>query len=101
MLNHFDNLVDEGTTAVRTYGLRYITRAGNVKEIFDARKKVKGAGMGRTAQAEERGKFRYNLKFHGAMLLYDENADEYQTVKVAHMVQFRPYNSRNWLDIKH
>ena len=96
-MNKFDDLVDEGRNKTKTYGIRFIRRDGFAREIFNARKNVKMPN----AEKAERGKFRYNMKFHGTILLFDDDAEEFRSVKVAQIFQFRDYNSEKWFDVFH
>lgn len=101
VLNHFDNVYDEASNAVRSYGIRFITARGTKQEIFDARKNVKNPKAKTTGKADGKSKQKYNLKEFGTMKLYNENSEEYRDVKVAHMVEFRPHNSKTWIPIYH
>ena len=101
VLKQFDMVYDEQSQQVKTFGIRFVNAAGRVSEIFDARKNVKNPKAGTTGNVSPRSKQKYHLKAHGAMKLYNENSEEYRDVKVAHMIEFRPHNSKNWIPIYH
>jgi hypothetical protein len=101
VLKSFDLVIDEKTNQVRTLGIRYVTASGKVGEIFDARKNVKNPKAQITGESSPRSKQKYHLKEHGAMKLFNENTEEYRDIKVAHMIEFRPFNSKNWIPIFH
>jgi len=101
VLKQFDLVYDEHSKQVKTHGIRFVTADGRVSEIFDARKNVKNPQAATTGDRNPRSKQKYHLKEHGAMKLYNENSEEYRDVKVAHMVEFRPYNSKSWIPIRH
>lgn len=100
VLNKLDIATSDDSEKVKTFGIRFVTRDGRVREIYDARKNVKlprESGEG----SSKRGKSHYNLKFHGTVKLYDENTEEYRDVKKAHMIQFREHNTTFWKTIFH
>jgi len=101
VLNQFDLMVDEITQQVKTFGIRYITASGKLGEIWDARKNVKNPKAEITDAKSERSKQKYNLKEYGVMKLFNENTEEYRDIKVAHMIEFRPHNSKTWIPIYH
>ena len=101
VLKQFDLVYDESSSAVKTFGLRFVTVSGRISEIYDARKNVKNVKAESTGTTSDRSKQKYHLKAHGAMKLYNENTEEYRDVKVAHMIEFRPYNSKTWIPIYH
>lgn len=100
VLNQFDlSTSDDGV--VKTFGIRFVTADGRISEIYDARKNVKNYSQDTEPTSSGLTKQKYNLKRHGAMKLFNENTEEWRDVKVAHMVQFRPHNSKVWLPIYH
>jgi len=101
VLNKFDDLVDEAQNKTRTYGIRFFTADGRIREISNARKNVKIPGRSRTGSNNLRSRSMFNLKFNGVMLLFDEDSQNYRSVKVAQMFQFRDPKSKIWLDIFH
>ncbi len=100
VLKKFDQTVTEGGQ-VLTYGIRFGTADGRQREIYHARKNVKSPKQSSEEDSTGKGKFKYNLKYHGTMLLHDENAEEHRSVKPPHMYQFRDHNSKTWLTIRH
>lgn len=88
---------DDGT--LKTYGIRFMTKEGRIKEIHDASKNIKRPQFGSSPDPKGRGQ--YNLKYHGLVRLFDENAEEYRNAKLAHIIQFRNYNTTHWVDIFH
>lgn len=101
VLKQFDLVFDEKTQQVKTMGIRYVTASGKIGEIFDARKNVKNPKAGTTDKESPRSKQKYRLKEYGAMKLFNENSEEYRDIKVAHMIEFRPHNSKVWIPIYH
>ena len=101
VLKQFDLVYDEKSNQVKTFGIRFITADGRKSEIHDARKNVKNPKAATTGEVSPRTKQKYNLKRHGAMKLFNENTEEYRDVKVAHMIEFRPYNQKIWIPIFH
>jgi hypothetical protein len=99
VLRKFDNQIDEKTNEVKTIGIRFITADGRLREMYDARKNVRNNTA--PIQQEARSKQKYHLKTYGVIKLFDDNAEEYRDVKVAHMVQYRPHNSTQWISIYH
>jgi hypothetical protein len=103
ILNKLDDTVDEETNEVKTYGIRYLKKKdadGKVTgEILRARKGVKNpkARM-KKAGNNARGKYRYNLKENGVILLKDDDADVFRSIKAACIYGFRDYGSDVWLD---
>ncbi len=100
VLNKFDDTYDEGSKEVKTYTIKFITKDGRKREML-CRKSVKSPKQGKSGQLTERGKGKYNLKYHGGILLYDEQLQSYRTVKVAHIFGFKDHKSKQWLDVFH
>ena len=98
VLQFFDRTYDEDDSKKRTYGIRFVTRDGRIKEIFNASKNTKRPGQ---KSPDPKGKGQYNLKLHGIVRLFDENTEEFRNAKPPHMIEFRPHNSENWLKIFH
>jgi len=88
---------DDGT--LKTYGIRYVTMDGRIKEIYDASKNIKRPHFGDNPDPKGRGQ--YNLKYKGIVRLFDENSEEFRNAKLAHIIQFRNHNSTKWIDIFH
>lgn len=101
VLKQFDGVYDELSNQVKTFGIKFITARGVVQQIYDARKNVKNPKAATTGEVNPRSKQKYHLQRHGCMKLYNENSEEYRDVKVAHMVEFRPFNSKIWIPIYH
>lgn len=101
VLKQFDQVYDELSNVVKTFGIKFVTRRGVVQQIFDARKNVKNPKAKTTGEVNPRSKQKYHLQRHGCMKLYNEHTEEYRDVKVAHMVEFRPHNSKTWIPIWH
>ncbi len=98
VMQKLNNAVQDSGT-VLMYGIRFITKEGRVKEIYHCRKNVKQVQHGNTPDPKGRGS--YNLKFHGIVRLWDENAEQFLNAKLAHIVQFRDHNSTQWIPIFH
>ncbi len=101
VLKQFDNVYDDENQVVKTFGVRFMTKRGVKQEIFDARKNVKNPKAKTTGKIDQRSKQKYNLKEYGAIKLFNENTEEYRDPKVAHIIEFRPFNSRKWIPIFH
>ena len=100
VLNRFDDTIDEHDNAVKEYGIRFITSDGRLRTMR-ARKNIKAPKQELSQAPQERGKFKYNLKRNGVMLLHDLDLDEPRTVKVATMFAFRNFNEKVWHRIYH
>lgn len=101
VLKQFDNVYDDKSSVVKTFGIKFVTARGVVQEIFDARKNVKNPKAQTTGEVNPRSKQKYHLQRHGCMKLYNEHSEEYRDVKVAQMVEFRSHNSQTWIPIRH
>lgn len=99
LLNRFDDTISEKDGKTKTFGIRFITKDGRIREM-NARKNVQMPVRNGSPLAE-RGKLKYNLNFHGAMLLFDEDIQQYRSVKVAHIFGFRDFKSNQWIDVFH
>jgi hypothetical protein len=97
--NELHNVADaKGST--RLFGVRYVKATGEVREIKNCRLNVKNGH--RIEYANPQGKsLKYNLKYSGVVLLYNEDTGEYRSIKAAHMVAFRPHGRKNWIPIWH
>lgn len=100
VLNKFDDTYDESTNQVKTFGIKFVKSDGQVREMI-CRKSVKSPKQGKSGDLQERGKAKYNLKYHGAMMLFDEEIQSYRSVKVAHIFAFKDFRSDQWLDVFH
>lgn len=102
ILNKLDDTVDVNTGAVKTFGFRFLkVKDENGKilgEIVNARKGVKNPKAKHSAPKEPKGKFRFNLKSTGNIMLFDEEKQRYRTIKVACIYQFRNHGETKWLD---
>jgi len=101
VLNHFDMTVDEATTKVLTHGIRYRKATGEMGEIYNARLNVKKPTDKTSKERRQDIKLKYNLKYSGAVLIYNQDTGEYRSIKKAHMTHFRLHNSDKWLQIWH
>lgn len=101
VLNKFDDTYDERTGTVKEYGIRFITSEGRLRTMR-ARKGVKSPKQELLPGGNQpRGKFRFNLKYHGTILLHDLDIDAARTPKVAMITQFRDFKSQEWLNVYH
>jgi hypothetical protein len=101
VLNKFDLTIDDQKTVTKSFGIRFVKPDGTIREIMHARKNVKNPSIIKSKDEKKTNRSMFNLKFHGTMLLYDDDEEAYKNVKVAHMFQFRDHRSNNWLDIFH
>lgn len=95
VLRKFDDTVDLVTNEVKSYGIRFITSDGRLRTMI-ARKNVKAPRLQLERPHDERGKFKFNLKRAGVMLLHDLKLDEPRSVKVACITHFRDYRDNKW-----
>lgn len=95
VLRKFDDTVDLVTNEVKSYGIRFITSDGRLRTMI-ARKNVKAPRLQLERPHDERGKFKFNLKRAGVMLLHDLKLDEPRSVKVACITHFRDYGDNKW-----
>jgi hypothetical protein len=101
VLNKFDDTYDERDSAVKEYGIRFITEDGRLRTMR-CRKGVKAPRQQLTEGGnQERGKFRYNLKRNGTILVHDLDINESRSPKVAMICQFKDFNSNTWLKVYH
>ncbi len=101
VLNLFDDTVDEHTNDVKEYGIRFITSDGRVRTMR-ARKNVKSPQQQLVnGKTQPRGKFRFNLKRNGVMLLQDLDLAQPRSVKVAAIFAFRNFNETTWSRVYH
>lgn len=101
VLNILDDTVDEITGKVKTYGIRFVTGDGRIRELTNCRKNVKNPHQEVIKNTDGKGRRMFNLKYHGAVLLWDEDGQVPRSPKASLMFQFRDYNSKKWLDIFH
>lgn len=99
VLNKLNDTVDEGTQAVKNYGLRFLKQNGETREVR-CRKNVKSPRQGMKGK-DPRGKELYNLKRNGLMLIQDIDIDEPRSIKVSMIYGFRDYQSSKWLNVFH
>jgi hypothetical protein len=101
VLNKFDDTYDEKKNEVKSYGIQFITDEGRVRTMH-CRKGVKAPKQQLTEGGnQERGKFRFNLKRNGTIMLHDIDINKTRTPKVAAIFAFRDHKSTNWLKVFH
>lgn len=101
VLNKFDDTYDERNQAVKEYGIRFITEDGRLRTMR-CRKGVKAPQQQLVKEGNQpRGKFRFNLQYHGAILLHDLDINESRSPKVAMITQFKDYKSSTWVNVYH
>ena len=102
VLNKIDNTVDDDSLEVKTFGLRFLTDKG-ISELIDCRKNVRDPFKGKQTakhQLPAKGKFKYNLKRKGTILLTSHLKD-YRSVLVSAIYEFKDFKSNRWLRVKH
>ncbi len=99
LLSKLDNTYDEQTHEVKSYGLRFITRKGEQREVI-CRKNVKSPKQ-QTAGKDERGKVMFNLKRNGVLMVQDLSNGHPVTPKVAMIYGFRDFKSDVWQNVFH
>lgn len=93
-LSKMNDTYDHESNQVKTYGIRFISKAG-FREIFNARKAVK--------EPKQQGKVRHkssNKKLNGLVQVYDEDIKEFRDIKFAQIVAFRDYKSKQWIPVR-
>jgi hypothetical protein len=68
----------------QTFTIEFIKEDGSLRKM-KAQKHVK---VGTDGSVDEKSRFKYNLKSKNSILLYDVDAQEYRTVKVASIIRF-------------
>lgn len=96
VLNHLD--IDH-----RSVGIRYVKENGEIGVMYSCHKPVSKAksAPGQIRNADPRGKIKYNLKYHGVVLLKNDDSGDFRSIKKAQMIGFRPFGSDKWLPIWH
>jgi hypothetical protein len=100
VLNHFDDTVDVSNSAVKEYGIRFITSKGCVRTMR-ARKNVKSPKQQLRKPLDPRGGVTWNLKRNGTMLVHDLDLDQPRAVKTATVFGFKDFKSNTWLNVTH
>jgi hypothetical protein len=101
VLNKFDDTYDEQSQQVKVYGIRFVTEDGRIRTMR-CRKGVRSPKQQLTSGGNQpRGKFRFNLKYHGAILLHDMDIDQARSPKVAMIFAFKDFGSDTWLNVFH
>lgn len=100
VLNKFADTVDERTSAVKRYWIRFITAEGKLRTMH-CRKNVKSPKQQLQAPLQKRAKGLFNLQRHGTILVHDLAINEARTVKVATIFGFKDFNSDNWFNVRH
>lgn len=99
LLNKIDNTVDDESMEVRRFGIRYLTEKGT-GEMLDCRKNVKDPFKNQKGKTPEKGKFKYNLKQKGTILLTSEEK-AYRSVLVSAIYEFKDFKSSRWIRVRH
>ncbi len=101
VLNKLNILIDDETNQTKEFGLQVLTSDGSVREML-CRKNVSSPRAalvkGKTAP---RGKFNYNLKMNGIVLVQDVIANSPRSIKAACILQFKDFGSSQWVDVRH
>lgn len=100
VLQKFDETYDEQSLSVKAYGIRFITTDGRLRTMT-ARKNVKSPKQQLIGDHQPRGKFKFNLKRHGTMLVHDLAIDKPRSVKVANICHFKDFESTAWINVRH
>lgn len=100
MLQRLDVTTDVATNEVRTFGIRFIAAGGETKELLDCRKAISEPHRQTNNKPQERGKFKYNLKKKGTILLGNA-AKPYRSVIVSTIYEFKDFKTNKWLRVKH
>jgi hypothetical protein len=100
VLNRFDDTYDEQNNLVKSFCIKFITEDGRVRSMH-CRKGVKAPKQQLKNGNQDRGKFRFNLKRNGSILLHDIDINESRSPKVAMIFMFKDFNSTEWLKVFH
>lgn len=99
VLNKLNDTVDTNDLTVKTFGLRFINRKGEKREVQcrkhtkDATKKVEGQ--------DQRGKDYFSLQRNGVILVDDVDAGHPRTLKVAMIYGFKDFHDTQWFNVFH
>jgi hypothetical protein len=100
VLNKFDDTVDEVSSIVKEYGIRFITADGRLRTMR-GRKNVKSPKQQLDKPLDPRGGVQWNLQANGTMLVHDLDIAEPRACKVAMFCGFKDFNSSTWLTVFH
>lgn len=97
-----DQVLNELDINHRSVGIRYVKEDGAIGAMYNCHKPVSKAKAKPTpGKKDPRGKFQYNLKYHGVVLLENDDSGDFRSIKKAQMIGFRPFGSDKWLQIWH
>lgn len=100
VLRKFDDTYNEQDLTVNEYHARFTTEDGRLRTIR-ARKNVKSPRQQLKKPPQARGKFRYNLKRNGTMLVQDMDLDTPRAIKVATICFFSTTGTDNFNRVFH
>lgn len=100
VLNKLNELIDDANQT-KEYGLQVLTADGSVREM-QCRKNVSSPRAALVSgSTSSRGKFNYKLKSKGIVLVQDLTANAPRSIKAACILQFKDFNSTQWIDVRH
>jgi hypothetical protein len=90
-LSRINITYDENNRPV-VFSVKFVKDDGSIRTIEKARKSVKHATIGGGRSERAPGKFKYNLKERGVIMLYDTQAKEknkqFRSVKISSIIEF-------------
>lgn len=98
VLMKLNDTVDRETSAVKTFGIRFLSADGQREMHCRKFTKMPKATL---TDHDRRGRQYYNLQESGTLLLEDVEAGHPKSVKAAMIYGFRDYQSSKWLNVFH
>ena len=99
VLAKIDQLTDDRTNEIRTFGVRFLTAKG-VSELIDCRKQVAETRRKASGEFPSKGKMNYNRKRNGTILL-EAPGKPYRSVLVSTIFEFKDFLDTRWIRVRH
>lgn len=99
VLSRFNDSIDQATSTLKSYGLKFLTETGEKREIT-CRKYSKGLKQ-KAIGHDARGKNFYNLQYKGVILLEDITNGRVISAKTDVIYAFREFESDLWFKVFH
>jgi hypothetical protein len=99
VLTRINDTVDQHTTAIKEYGIKFYTAKGALRDIV-VRKYTRGA-LQETVGEDKRGKAAHNLQRNGLVMLQDLTNGRTIEVRATSIYGFRDFESDRWLKVFH
>ncbi|MEM7551724.1 MAG: hypothetical protein AAF363_18715 [Bacteroidota bacterium] len=98
LLSKVDVLAEEGSLEIRRFGFRFLSKNGT-SELIDFRKAARNPLPRNKGVNQPRGKFNYTLKQRGQIML--QKGDQYKSIMVSCIYEFKGFNSNRWIPVVH